>query len=284
MLVSNQWPAWIQNRNFAPRLVPNSVLMHYEGRAADLAPSDFDRSKIGALARLAVQAGFDWVHYEHKSHIHVSVKSDILSRSTRSLRCFPESSIVLLSNNRTKLLSEVQIGDEIAAFSTSTGRQTFSQVVSFLHVDRQVRIDDYLKIYIGNNYNLTVSPDHLIFVYNNDGSFYTKMAKNLIVGDFLILNNDRRLKISEIQRVPSRGLFAPLTMEGTIFVDNVAASCYAGVRSHDLADFVIRPIKYFWPNNNGRGSGTIHWYANFLWKIADLLESMNIYTFFDRDL
>ena len=40
------------------------------------------------------------------------------------------------------------------------------------------------------------------------------------------------------------GAFVPLTMEGTIIVDGVLASCYPSVE-HDVAHFAVTPMRWF---------------------------------------
>lgn len=74
--VSRRWPdshlrvteAWDERGEHGEKSA------HYEGRAADLTTDPKDPRKLGHLARMAVQAGLDWVFFEDDTHVHASVR------------------------------------------------------------------------------------------------------------------------------------------------------------------------------------------------------------------
>ncbi|XP_033210719.1 tiggy-winkle hedgehog protein isoform X2 [Belonocnema kinseyi] len=191
--VMNQWPGvklrvtegWDEEGKHA------IDSLHYEGRAVDVTTSDRDRSKYGMLARLAVEAGFDWVYYESRSHIHCSVKSES-SSAGKSGGCFPGKSIVRTEKGARRRLDELHIGERIAALD-SRGDIVYSEVISFL--DRQPsERRQFVHITTESGKSLTLTPAHLVPV---EGKSITFSARVEIGDRILIRDSSSAGEISE---------------------------------------------------------------------------------------
>ncbi|XP_034249194.1 desert hedgehog protein [Thrips palmi] len=277
--VMNQWPGvrlrvtegWDEENIHA------TDSLHYEGRAVDVTTSDRDRSKYGMLARLAVEAGFDWVYYESRSHIHCSVKSES-SQAARSGGCFPGRSVVRTPDG-PRPLSELRVGDSVLARDASTGGLVFSEVLMFIDRDPEER-RQFLRVRTAGNRTLTLTPTHLVPVVRqrqrqrpedtnrvedavkdaatkDDVEVVTEFAERVRPGDRVLvpgatrhdrLEGDDRDDavldaVVDVQLVLERGVFAPLTRAGTVVVDDVVASCYAVVDSQRLAHWAFGPLR-----------------------------------------
>ncbi|KAL3278248.1 hypothetical protein HHI36_013586 [Cryptolaemus montrouzieri] len=296
----NQWPGvhlvvtegWDEEGFHSP----NSL--HYEGRAVDLTTSDKDRSKYGMLARLAVEAGFDWVYYESRAHIHCSVKSES-SQAAKYGGCFSADSTVLTSEGIRKPMSQLKIGEKILSRDPTTLQLSFSEVLLFLDYNPEEK-RQFVKISLKSGRTLTATPTHLVLSGSLKKS-RTVYADDLRPGDKVLVsdsNNELREDvIVKIDQVFLKGVYAPLTLAGTIVVNDVLASCYAVVDSQAIAHWAYSPLRLIfnmkksvhslwmkvsrpisgWQSESrslSKPSVGVHWYGKMLYSLADIFVPM----------
>ncbi|XP_052028328.1 sonic hedgehog protein [Apodemus sylvaticus] len=315
--VMNQWPGvklrvtegWDEDGHHSEES------LHYEGRAVDITTSDRDRSKYGMLARLAVEAGFDWVYYESKAHIHCSVKAEN-SVAAKSGGCFPGSATVHLEQGGTKLVKDLRPGDRVLA-ADDQGRLLYSDFLTFLDRDEGAKKVFYVIETREPRERLLLTAAHLLFVapHNDSGPapgpsalFASRVRPGQRVYVVAERGGDRRLLPAAVHSVTLReeaaGAYAPLTAHGTILINRVLASCYAVIEEHSWAHRAFAPFRLAHAllaalapaRTDGGGGGSIpapqsaaeardagpaagiHWYSQLLYHIGTwLLDSETLH-------
>ncbi|KAM3607683.1 uncharacterized protein V6R79_011749 [Siganus canaliculatus] len=281
--------------------------LHYEGRAVDITTSDRDRNKYAMLARLAVEAGFDWVYYESKAHIHCSVKSEH-SVAAKTGGCFSGDAEVIVEGGAPKRMRDLLPGDRVLTSSTTDGQGPllYSPVLSFL--DRQPNVTKtFYNIGTNAGLNITLTAAHLIFItdctggltdpkwgetagesrlgsiqgagFVQDAGLRTVFASEVRPGHCVLTSQGEGRSqaalsvVTFVEERRSTGLFAPLTQHGSIVVNGVLASCYAAVDNHHLAHWVLAPLRFFYSLMGPSEPQTdgLHWYPQGLQRLGHML-------------
>ncbi|XP_056149330.1 tiggy-winkle hedgehog protein isoform X2 [Lampris incognitus] len=290
--VMNRWPgvklrvteAWDEDGHHSEES------LHYEGRAVDITTSDRDKSKYGLLSRLAVEAGFDWVYYESKAHIHCSVRAENAA-ATKSGGCFPGSSSVMLTGGGTKPVRDLQVGDKVLA-ADREGNIIFSDFLMFIDQDRTTVREFYVLETEEPRRKLTLTPAHLVFVTNNNATdrsdvravFASSVSPGqrvLVVGSDVALGALTAATVKRVYAEEHRESYAPVTSDGTIVVDRVLASCYAAVEDHALAHWAFAPLRLgralasllgaVGDVGGGKQPDGVHWYSALLRHVGTWL-------------
>lgn len=204
------------------------------------------------------------------------------SQASHSSGCFASDSTVQTETGEIRRLSQLKVGEKILSVNTD-GETVFSEVIMFL--DRDVnQTREFVQIKANGGATIRTTPAHLLPVWKPH-QHETKYlyADQVEENDFLLVNVNNNLepqRVTEVRAVLSRGFIAPLTREGTVIVDSIAASCYALVNSQSLAHISFMPFRTLktisnWfsssPTTTSENQNGINWYAKSLYNIKDFI-------------
>eukprot|EP01135_Chromosphaera_perkinsii_P003833 Nk52_evm8s257 gene=Nk52_evmTU8s257 len=94
---------------------------------------------------------------------------------------------------------------------------------------------------------LTLTPNHRIFILRNRSEMEVPAESLIATGRVFIKEGDHMYaaSIRGISRTNHMGVYAPLTLDGTIIVDNTVVSCYA-----ESDKWYLRPLLWFYHTVN----------------------------------
>jgi hypothetical protein len=189
-------------------------------------------------------------------------------------RCFSADSLVTLSDGKQKSIAHLQSGDSLLAYNDQTKQIISTNLLTMLDFQpHQFALFKQVTTITGRQLSLTSS--HLLPTDNRD---YV-MAKNIRIGMNIYVMNENGLLISEtisnVSDVVKQGYMAPLTEEGTLIVNNIAASCYATINSHYTAHVVLAPMRWwfrlFGVSKESNEMIGVHWFPKMLYEITTYL-------------
>jgi Hint module len=182
--------------------------------------------------------------------------------------CFPQDASVLLESGEHRAMKDLQIGDHVLTWNLDTKVYEYSEVYAFL--DRKPADEfDYMRLVLDSNANsVEISPRHRLFKQEGDSLVDTD-AQDVQAGDHVQVSGEESpVQVRKVAKLRRQGAYAPVTLSGTIVVDQVVASCYA-MASHSAAHAAFAPMRLAYkllPTDGGVDQDGLHWYADFLYK------------------
>jgi len=192
------------------------------------------------MGKLAARQRMDAVFYSARGAQMLSSgnnssgnESGVMATVT-GMGCFPGEATMLTDRGRVSA-ANVRVGDRVLVELSSGGGLAYEPIIGFLHKQEanSGSKSSYLNVQHARG-EFKATANHLVFVEVEGGGRRSVLVSDLRVGDrFLALSKDditatAPSAIVSIRPTTSKiGLYAPLTMSGTILVDGVVASAYA---------------------------------------------------------
>jgi hypothetical protein len=196
----------------------------------------------------------------------------IRDEAVKEQRCFAADSLVTLANGHRKSVANLRSGDVILAYDDATKAVVSTKVLTMLD-NQPNKFALFKQLTTATGRQLSLTSSHLLPTVSHG---YV-MAKKIHVGMNVYIMNENGLltidTISDVTEVMKQGYVAPLTEQGTLIVDNVAASCYATINSHHAAHSVLAPMRWWYKlfgsyEASQQTTVGVHWFPAMLYELT----------------
>ena len=197
--------------------------------------------------------------------------------------CFPASATFVDKQGRKRSMDSLKIGEEVQVLK---GKGiSVEPVLTYIHRQPDV-MQQHLKITTMKKEKiLKITEDHLLFV-KKDGQPSAIPARDISIGDTVYVKGDQDAvetdAVQSISSVYEKGVYAPVTLSGTILVNDVHTSCYFDVLSHEWshramgiarAVYHVSPWMVQWLSSIGQEDGFPGW-CRLAYKLLRKLNSL----------
>uniref|UniRef100_A0A914RB27 Uncharacterized protein n=1 Tax=Panagrolaimus davidi TaxID=227884 RepID=A0A914RB27_9BILA len=159
------------------------------------------------------------------------------SAASLSYLCFSGDTTVETVKGKKIRMDELTVGEWILSGDSNGGELGHSKVNSWIH-KKPNQVAEFLMFTLENGQTLKITKKHYIYKgncqnVNNSASNSYEMAyaENVSIRDCLFSLNQRKqlieTRISRIELIKEKGIYAPLTENGNLIVNGIFASCYS---------------------------------------------------------
>lgn len=157
------------------------------------------------------------------------------------------------------MMSELATHKDISVLTKAAdGKLEFSSVYYWIHAQPDIYIE-YITFTTESGHSLPITGKHLIYQSDCNGNSETIFADKVSVGKCLFVNQNDAIVESKVVtklKEQKKGVYAPITVNGNIIVNNVLASCFTNIENeaiqriiYSYMNFGHSILKFILPNS-----------------------------------
>jgi len=193
----------------------------------------------------AVSVFVSVVAYVQAEQYTTTTQSSMSGSSGGGGGCFTPDSIVE-TNHGPQRLGDVYGKKDIQLLAINDQQQfVYSKLRYWLHADPSAEVS-FVVLQTESGKSISLTPNHLIYTApcTNAAGKQTVLAETVEVGQCLLVRDEASTlslsKVTAVMQKQVKGMYAPLTEEGSVIVDDIAASCFITVNSEHVWKITLR--------------------------------------------